>query len=80
MHRRLTVDISEISSCDTDGRNLLREMYRHGTQIAAGNPGALGLLNEIAGPLNRKISNSSDKASNRVSMTRSLRVSVASAS
>ncbi len=80
MHRRLTVDISEVSGCDTDGRNLLREMYRHGTQIAAGNPSALGLLNEITGPLNRRGPAGSDRASNRVSMSRSLRVSVATAS
>ncbi len=80
MHRRLTVDISDVSECDMDGRNLLREMYRHGTQIAAGNPHALGLLNEITGPLNRKLPNGFDRPTNRVSMTRSLRVSVASAS
>lgn len=74
MHRRLTVDISGISGCDTEGRSLLREMYRHGTQIAAGNPSALGLLNEIMGPPRNR------KAANRTPAGRSFRVSVLPAS
>ena len=80
MHRRFTVDISEVSSCDVAGRNLLREMYRHGTQIAAGNPAALGLLHEITSPSYSKAISISEKSPNRISMTRSLRVNVAAAS
>jgi hypothetical protein len=81
MHRRFTVDISEVSGCDTEGRNLLREMSRHGTRIAAGNPRALGLLNEITGSKkNRKTSYDTDPNTPRLSMARALHVSVASAS
>lgn len=78
MHRRLTVDISEVSGCDAEGRKLLREMYRHGTQIAAGNPTALGLLNEVTGPLNRKNTQIPGKTVNRPSMTRTLHIAAAS--
>ena len=81
MHRRFTVDISEVSGCDTEGRNLLREMCRHGTQIAAGNPVALGLLNEIIGSKkNRKSPYDAEQSTPRVSMGNALKVSVASAS
>jgi hypothetical protein len=81
MHRRFTVDISEVSGCDADGRNLLREMYRHGTRIAAGNPTALGLLNEITGSKkNRKGPFDADANTQRASMGRSMHVSIASAS
>lgn len=79
MHRRLTVDISDVSGCDTEGRNLLREMSRHGTQISAGNPAALGLLNEITGSKkNRKPPYDTDTSAPRVSVGRALQVSVAS--
>lgn len=81
MHRRFTVDISEVSGCDTEGRALLREMCRHGTQIAAGNPAALGLLNEIIGSKkNRKPPQDAETNTHRASMPRALQVSVASAS
>lgn len=79
MHRRLTVDISEVCGCDADGRKLLQEMYKHGTQIAAGNPTALALLTEITGPLSRRAPNVGDRAPNRVSPKRSLHI-VAAAS
>lgn len=46
--RKCTVDISRLSGYDATGRKLLREMYQHGTQFAAGNPVALAFLNEIS--------------------------------
>jgi ABC-type transporter Mla MlaB component len=48
--RKCTVDISRLTGYDLAGRKLLREMYQHGTQFAAGNPVALALLNEISTP------------------------------
>lgn len=79
-HRRLTVDISEVSGCDAEGQELLREMYRHGTQFAAGNPVALDLLNKITTARGDKTVSIPDRIQNRISMTRSLRVSAAPAS
>ena len=46
--RKCTVDISRLSGYDARGRKVLREMYQHGTQFAAGNPVALAFLNEIS--------------------------------
>lgn len=46
--RKYTVDISRLTGYDSTGRKLLREMYQHGTQFAAGNPVALAFLNEIS--------------------------------
>jgi ABC-type transporter Mla MlaB component len=46
--RKCTVDISRLSGYDATGRKLLRDMYQHGTQFAAGNPVALAFLNEIS--------------------------------
>ncbi len=51
--RKCTVDISRLSGYDQAGRKLLREMYKHGTQFAAGNPTALAFLNEISAPERR---------------------------
>jgi ABC-type transporter Mla MlaB component len=51
--RKCTVDISRLSGYDHAGRKLLREMYKHGTQFAAGNPVALTFLNEISLPERR---------------------------
>ena len=51
--RRCTVDISRLSGYDNSGRKLLRQMYKHGTQFAAGNPVALAFLNEISLPERR---------------------------
>jgi hypothetical protein len=51
--RKCTVDISRLSGYDQPGRKLLRQMYKHGTQFAAGNPAALALLNEISAPERR---------------------------
>ena len=79
-HRRLTVDISEVSGCDAEGQELLREMYRHGTHIAAGNPAALDLLNKITTVRDGKTVSIPDRIQNRISITRSLRVSAATAS
>lgn len=70
MHRRLTVDISEVCGCDAEGRKLLQEMYKHGTQIAAGNPKALELLTEVTGPLSRRAPNVGDRVPGRVSPQR----------
>lgn len=46
--RKCTVDISRLSGYDPAGCNLLRDMYQHGTQIAAGTPLSLVFLNEIS--------------------------------
>ena len=46
--RKCIVDISRISGYDTAGCRLLRDMYHHGTQIAAGTPMSLVFLNEIS--------------------------------
>jgi hypothetical protein len=51
--RRCIVDISRISGYDTAGCTLLREMYHHGTQFAAGTPSALVFLEEISRPKRR---------------------------
>jgi anti-anti-sigma regulatory factor len=51
--RRFTVDISRLSSYDSAGRKLLHDMYRHGTQIAAGTPLSLVFLSEISTPVGR---------------------------
>ena len=45
--RRITVDITRISGYDNAGKTALREMHKHGTLIAAGNPHALSFLDEI---------------------------------
>ena len=46
--RRYVVNISRLASYDPAGRKLLQDMYRHGTQIAAGTPLSLVFLNEIS--------------------------------
>lgn len=51
--RRYTIDISGLTGFDQQGRKVLREMYRHGTQFAAGTPSSLVFLNEIATRPNR---------------------------
>lgn len=51
--RKCIVDISRISGYDTAGCRLLREMYHHGTQIAAGTPMSLVFLSEISTPQRR---------------------------
>jgi ABC-type transporter Mla MlaB component len=51
--RRCIVDISRLSGYDAAGLKLLRDMYQHGTQIAASTPGSLVLLGEIAAPRRR---------------------------
>jgi len=48
--RKLTVDISKLSGYDVAGSKLLRQMYQHGTEIAARTPEALVFFNEIASP------------------------------
>lgn len=51
--RKCIVDISRISGYDTAGCRLLRDIYHHGTQIAAGTPMSLVFLNEISTPRRR---------------------------
>jgi hypothetical protein len=51
--RRCIVDISRISGYDPAGSRLLRDMYHHGTRIAAGTPQSLVFLSEISTPLRR---------------------------
>jgi len=48
--RKITLDISGLTGCDTSGIRLLREMHAHGTYIAARNATALEFLNEISSP------------------------------
>jgi hypothetical protein len=51
--RRISVDISRLTGYDASGSKLLREMYQHGTHIAAGTPLSLVFLNEISLPARR---------------------------
>lgn len=51
--RRFVVNISRLTSYDNAGRKLLRQMYRHGIQIAAGTPNSLVFLSEISAPERR---------------------------
>ncbi len=48
--RRIVVDITQLLGYDFQGRSLLQDMHRHGTQIAAASPQSLIFLNEISGP------------------------------
>lgn len=45
--RRITVDITRLSGYDAAGRQLLADMHRHGTIIAASTPLSLVFLHEI---------------------------------
>jgi hypothetical protein len=51
--RRCIVDISRLSGYDPSGLKLLRDMYHHGTQIAASTASSLVFLSEIAAPRRR---------------------------
>ncbi len=46
--RQFTIDISQLTGYDSSGLKLLREMHRHGTNIAARNSRALAFLGEIS--------------------------------
>lgn len=48
MPRQFTVDITRLTSYDNAGCLLLREMYRHGAQFAAGTPVSLVFLGELS--------------------------------
>jgi hypothetical protein len=48
--RRIVVDITHLLDYDFEGRSLLQDMHRHGTQIAAASTQSLAFLNEISGP------------------------------
>src|SRR6478672_7249307 len=48
--RRIVVDITQLLGYDFQGRSLLQDMHRHGTQIAAASPQSLIFLSEISGP------------------------------
>jgi hypothetical protein len=48
--RRIVVDITQLLGYDFQGRSLLQDMHRHGTQIAAASAQSLIFLNEISGP------------------------------
>jgi hypothetical protein len=45
--RRVVVDITRLSGYDATGRQVLAQIYNHGTTIAAGTPLSLVFLNEI---------------------------------
>lgn len=45
--RRYTIDISRMTSYDGPGRDLLRRMHQHGTQVAAATRRSLEFLREI---------------------------------
>ena len=47
--RRIVVDITQLLGYDFQGRSLLQDMHRHGTQIAAASAQSLVFLNEISG-------------------------------
>ena len=51
--QRFTVDLARMSGWDAEGRKLLRDMYQHGSQFAAGNAEALVFLREISTPVRR---------------------------
>jgi len=51
--RKCIIDISRINGYDVAGCRLLRDMYHHGTQIAAGTPQSLVYLSEISTPRRR---------------------------
>lgn len=51
--RHFTIDINGLSGYEANGRKLLREMYHHGMQFAAGTPEALVFLREISAPVRR---------------------------
>ena len=53
LSRQVTVDLTRVSGYDVEGRILLRDMHRHGTQFGARTPEALVLLQEISTPLRR---------------------------
>jgi hypothetical protein len=46
--RRIVVDITQLLGYDFQGRSLLQDMHRHGTQIAAASPQSLIFLSEIS--------------------------------
>jgi hypothetical protein len=48
--RRIVVDITQLLGYDFQGRSLLQDMHRYGTQIAAASPQSLVFLSEISGP------------------------------
>jgi len=45
--RRVVIDITRLSGYDAAGRQLLADIYNHGTTIAAGTPLSLVFLHEI---------------------------------
>jgi len=47
--RRIVVDITQLVGYDFQGRSLLMDMHRHGTQIGAASAQSLIFLNEISG-------------------------------
>jgi ABC-type transporter Mla MlaB component len=51
--RRCIVDISRLSGYDPAGLKVLRDMYHHGTQIAASTASSLVFLSEVAAPRRR---------------------------
>lgn len=48
--RKFTVDISQLTGYDQAGYKLLRDMYKHGTYVAARTPRALVFLREVSRP------------------------------
>jgi hypothetical protein len=48
--RRIVVDITQLLGYDFQGRSLLQDMHRYGTQIAAASAQSLVFLSEISGP------------------------------
>lgn len=54
--RRIVVDITEITGCDSEGRKLLRDMHVHGTDLAAKTPASLALLAEATAPRRPNVS------------------------
>jgi hypothetical protein len=49
--RRFCVNISRLTGYDSHGKRVLRDIYEHGTHIAAGTPASLAFLQEISAPV-----------------------------
>jgi hypothetical protein len=49
--RRIVIDITQLLDYDFEGRSLLQDMHKYGTQIAAASTQSLIFLSEISGPV-----------------------------
>ncbi|HEX4772693.1 MAG TPA: hypothetical protein VH351_17805 [Bryobacteraceae bacterium] len=54
--RRIVVDISHVTECDAEGRKLLRDMHKHGTDLAAKTTASLAFLADATAPRRPNVS------------------------